>query len=291
MHFDDLTTWARGKGLEIVLLVLGAVLLTRLIRWTSTRVTARLQAEQAPAPGTAGTAVQLTSERAKHIYALVQAGEKAVLGIVWFVTVVLVLIRCNLPLTTLVAPATVAGVALGFGAQRIVADLLSGFFLVSERQFGVGDVILVSPPGQTTGVSGTVEEVSLRVTRMRTVTGDVVIIPNGEIRQVTNRSKDWSRVVIDLPIAPDQDIDAATEALRAMGQEIVQHERWAALLLEPPMVMGVEAIDQDKVLLRVSARTLPARQFEVGRELRRRSLLALQQAGISTNIPSTQASR
>jgi small-conductance mechanosensitive channel len=291
MHFDDLTTWARGKGLEIVLLALGAVLLTRLIRWASARVTTHLQAQQTAAP-TTGTApaVLVTSERAKHIYALVQAGERAALGVVWFITAVLILIRCNVPLTTLVAPATVAGVAIGFGAQRIVADLLSGFFLVSERQYGVGDVIQVSPPGQTTGVSGTVEELSLRVTRLRTVTGDVVVIPNGEIRQVTNRSKDWSRVVIDLPMPLDQDIDRATEVLHDMGEVLLNDERWAPLLLEAPVVMGVESIDLERVLLRVTARTLPARQFEVGRELRRRALQALHQAGIRTASPTAQAS-
>ena len=123
MQVDDLSRWARGSGLEIVLLVLGAVLFTRFLDWGATRMVARLQTSP-------GDPLTVASERDKHVYALVQAVERLAIAMVWFVTTALVLLRCNVPLTTLVAPATVAGVALGFGAQRIVADLLAGFFII-----------------------------------------------------------------------------------------------------------------------------------------------------------------
>lgn len=113
----------------------------------------------------------------------------------------LALDRLNVPITTLVAPATLIGAAIGFGAQRLVQDVLSGFFLLSERQFGYGDVVRVAPPGETVGISGAVEELTLRTTKLRTENGDLVIIPNGEVRQVTNRSKDWARIVLDIPLA------------------------------------------------------------------------------------------
>src|SRR4051812_32264070 len=111
MQVDDLSRWARGSGLEIVLLVLGAVLLTRGLDWAAARMVARLQTSP-------GDPAAVASERDKHVYALVQALDRLAIAMVWFVTVALVLLRCNVPLTTLVAPATVAGVALGFGAQR-----------------------------------------------------------------------------------------------------------------------------------------------------------------------------
>jgi small conductance mechanosensitive channel len=280
MQVDDLSHWARGSGLEIVLLGLGAILFTRFLDWAAARVVARLQTSP-------GDPVAVASERDKHVYALVQALERLAIAMVWFVTVALVLLRCNVPLTTLVAPATVAGVALGFGAQRVVADLLAGFFIISERQYGVGDNIQVGPPGTApaNAVSGTVEEITLRVTRLRTMAGEVVVIPNGEIRQLVNRSKDWSRVLVDVPVASAEDIDVAAEALRSVGRDIVAEDRWAPLLLDEPRVLGVDSLELQQVQLRLAARTLPGRQWEVARELRRRSLLALHAAGIKIPEP------
>ena len=100
--------------------------------------------------------------------------------------------------------------AIGFGAQQVVGDVLAGFFLFAERQFGVGDLIRLSMPGQTTGVSGTVEELTLRVTKLRSAQGDLIVVPNSALRQVTNLSKDWSRVVIDIPIPAEEDLDRVT---------------------------------------------------------------------------------
>ena len=280
MQVDDLSGWARGSGLEIVLLVLGALLLTRFLAWGAAKVVDRLQT-------TPADPLVVASERDKHVYALVQALDRLAIAMVWFITAALVLLRCNVPLTTLVAPATVAGVALGFGAQRIVADLLSGFFIISERQYGVGDNIQVSPPGAANGVSGTVEEITLRVTRIRTMAGEVVVVPNGEIRQLVNRSKDWSRVIVDVPVPMTEDIDVAAEALRDMGKELVAEPRWKPFLLDEPRLLGVESLEMAKVQIRIAARTLPGRQWEIGRELRRRSVLALQDAGIE--IPEAVA--
>jgi small conductance mechanosensitive channel len=281
MQVDDLSRWARGSGLEIVLLVLGALLASRFLTWGAGRMVARLQTS----PG--GDPMAVASERDKHVYALVQAIQRMATAMVWFVTTALVLLRMNVPLTTLVAPATVAGVALGFGAQRIVADLLSGFFIISERQYGVGDNIQVLPPGAApaNGVAGTVEEITLRVTRIRTMAGEVVVIPNGEIRQLVNRSKDWSRVLVDVPVPTAEDIEVAAAALREVGKELVREDRWAPLLLDEPRLLGVDTLELQQVQLRLAARTLPGRQWEVGRELRRRSVLALHAAGIKIPVP------
>lgn len=279
MQVDDLSRWARGDGLEVVLLVLGALLCTRFLAWGASKVVDRLQTSPIDP-------LVVVSERDKHVYALVQALDRLAIAMVWFVTATLVLLRLNVPLTTLVAPATVVGVALGFGAQRIVADLLSGFFIISERQYGVGDDILVTPPGLANGVSGTVEEITLRVTRIRSQAGEVVVIPNGEIRQLVNRSKDWSRVIVDVPVPTSEDIDAASTALRHVGKDIVGDDRWQQVLLDEPRLLGVESVDLAQVQLRLAARTLPGRQWDVARELRRRAVLALQQAGIRIPEPA-----
>ncbi len=277
MNLDDLSIWARSDGLQIVLLAIGAILLTRFVHWLAARFASKASAS-ASAAVEAGVPID---ERDKRRRAVIQAAERASVGFLWFLTVFMVLLRLRVPVTSLVAPATVAGVAIGFGAQRVVGDLLSGFFLVTEGQFGVGDVVQVSQPGQQTGISGTVEVVSLRTTRLRTPNGELVVIPNGEIRQVTNRSRDWSRVTVDLPVELEADLDHAADVLREVGVQMAGDEAWSGLLLEPPSVAGVESIEAGHANLRIVTRTLPARATEVSRELRRRSIAALRTADLS----------
>jgi small conductance mechanosensitive channel len=210
-----------------------------------------------------------------------------VIVLVYSVTGLLVLQRLGVPLTSLVAPATVAGVALGFGAQRLVQDFLAGFFILAERQYGYGDVIQIAPTGQTSGVTGTVEDITLRSTTLRMAGGEVLMIANGQIPQVINLSRDWARAVIDVAVPADSDIAAVTEVLRTVGNEALTDPTLKALLLDAPTVMGVETIDVDSVKLRMVARTLPGRQFEVARELRTRVAMALHSRGV--NVEATAA--
>ncbi len=277
MTLDDLSIWARSDGLQIVLLAIGAILLARFVHWLAARFAAKASAS-ASAALEAGVPID---ERDKRRRAVIQAVERASIGFLWFITVFMVLLRLRVPVTSLVAPATVAGVAIGFGAQRVVGDLVSGFFLVTEGQFGVGDVVQVSQPGQMTGISGTVEVVSLRTTRLRTTNGELVVIPNGEIRQLMNRSRDWARVAVDVPVELGADLDRAADVLREVGAQMAGDEAWSRLLLDPPTVAGVESIEAGHAKLQIVTRTLPARATEVSRELRRRSIAALRTSDFS----------
>ncbi|HET6793456.1 MAG TPA: mechanosensitive ion channel family protein [Acidimicrobiales bacterium] len=273
MGVSDLEYWARTNGLEIVFLVTGAVLFTRLVSWSCGRLAARVDS---PAHADALT----RSEASKHREAVIQVLRWTIFVITYLVTGILVLQRFGVPLTTLVAPASVAGVAVGFGAQRVVQDLLAGFFLVTERQYGYGDVIRVSAPGTVEGVTGTVEEVTLRVTRMRSVNGELIVIPNGQILQLTNLSRDWARAVIDVPVAAGSDLTEVSDLLRDVGNEALDDPELCPLLLDAPSVMGVESMDVDRYTVRLVARTLPGKQFEVSRALRARVTSALRRAGI-----------
>ena len=281
VSLSDFSRWARSNGLEIVMLVTGSLLLARLATWSGTRVTARIDAR-----GQEGDAL-VRSEDAKHRHAVTQVITWVALVLIYFVGGILVLQRFNVPLTTLVAPATVAGVAVGFGAQRVVQDLLGGFFVIAERQYGFGDVIRVAAPGSTAGVTGTVEDVTLRMTQLRTANGEVLILANGEIRQVTNLSRDWARAVIDVPVPVGADIGRVNRILRDVCDESFDHPELRALLLDPPTVMGIETLAVDHLSVRVVARTLPGKQFEVGRDLRVRIATAFQAEGIS--VPPTLA--
>jgi len=233
----------------------------------------------------------VASEGIKRSRALSEAIEWVVVALACFLGGILTLERLGLPLTTLVAPATVIGIGLGFGAQQVVGDLLAGFFLFAEHQFAFGDVIRLSMPGQSTGVTGTVEEVTLRVTKVRTAQGELVIVPNSALRQVTNLSKDWSRAVIDIPIPVDEDLEQVTRLLRDAIDDMTKDTHWRSLILGEPVVAGVESIEVGYVQLRLIARTLPGRQFEVGREIRLRAATALRAAGIASPPIGDSATR
>ena len=259
-------------------MIIGGVLVARSVRWVEERyridLERRLQETRA--------ANDVVSERLKRSRAVVEAVGWTAVALVYIITLTLGVNIMGVPLVTLVAPATVAGVALGFGAQQVVGDLLAGFFLFAEHQFGYGDDIRFSQPGQTKGVMGTVEEMTLRVTKLRTIEGELVIIPNSLLGQVTNLSKDWSQAVLDLPIAVGEDLELTNSVLRDASMTLVADDHWAPLLLREPVVAGVQRVEVGYYLVRVLVRTLPGRQFEVLRELRLRCATALTAAGIAS---------
>jgi moderate conductance mechanosensitive channel len=275
---DDVSVWARGRGLEIVLLVIGTILLTRLATWLGATITARIDANALE------TDALVRSEASKHRQALAQVITWATLAIIYFLAALAIVERLGVPLSNLVAPAAVVGVALGFGAQRLVQDILSGFFIVTERQYGLGDLIRVSVTGLGEPAMGTVEDVTLRVTTVRTANGEVVITPNGQITQVTNLSRDWARAIVDVPVPAIADVNRVSEVLRRIGDEAFKEPDVRQLLLDAPAVMGVQSIDVDHFQVRVVARTLPGKQFDVGRMLRARIAAGLLREGI--NLPA-----
>ena len=264
VKFHDAADWLKNGLLPTVVLVLGALLFVRFVRWVGSRYRANVD-EQIRATIEAGRVVP---EEIKRSRAVAEVLEWAAISLAYVVAGLLALRQLGVPLTTLVPPATVVGVALGFGAQQVVGDLLAGFFLFSERQFGIGDLVRLSRPGQPSGVTGTVEQLTLRVTKLRTVSGEYVVVPNSALRQVTNLSKDWSRVVLDIPVPATEDLDRAMSTLLEAAESLAEDEAWAGLLLGKPVVAGVETIEVGYVQLRLVVRTQAGRQFDVSRELR-----------------------
>ena len=272
----DVGNWARSNGLQVVLVVLGTILVARLVRWVGARVTTGIEARDDEGDDL------VRSETAKHRHALAQVVSWTVLALIYAAGAILIVQRLEVPLAGFVAPATVLGVALGFGAQRVVQDVLAGFFVIAERQYGFGDLIRMSVVGVPLAVLGTVEDVSLRITTVRTSNGEVIITPNGQIVQVTNLSRDWARAVIDVPVPLTADVARVSELLRLVGLDAVTDASLSGLLLDAPAVMGVESLDVDQFAIRVVARTLPGKQFEVSRALRVRISHALSTEGPDT---------
>jgi small-conductance mechanosensitive channel len=263
------------RGLHIVVVVLFALIATRLIRWLAARISRHLDERHS------GDKV-VRSETVKHRQAVASVISSVAIGVLYTVVGVDIVKQLGLPVGSLVAPAAVLGAAFGFGAQRIVQDLLSGFFIITEKQYGFGDLVELSVTGASNDARGSVEDVTLRVTKLRTSDGEVYTIPNGQIVKSLNLSKDWARAVVDIPVTTSADLTRVNDALHNVCQTAMEDDHLRDLLLDEPSLMGVESIEVDTVNLRMVARTLPGKQFEVGRRLRTLVAAALRRAGIAS---------
>ena len=270
---DSLGQWFLTKGLHIALVLLFAIIATRLIRLIAGRISRRLDRGD-------GHDAVLRPESVKHRRAVASVISSVAIAVLYVVVAIDIANQLGLPIGSLVAPAAVLGAALGFGAQRIVQDLLSGFFLITEKQYGFGDLVAltVTAGGEA---RGTVEDVTLRVTKLRTSDGEVFTVPNGQIVKSLNLSKDWARAVVDVPVPTSADINLVNDALREVSEVAMKDDGLPDLLLDEPQVMGVESIERDTVNLRMVARTLPGKQFEVGRRLRALIVKSLRRAGVA----------
>lgn len=267
--------WILTKGLRIALLLIGGLLLARFISWAAQRFVRRIDAEYEESD-------QLVrSESAKHRQAVASVISWVSVAMLFVVVLVEVSDALDVPIVSLAAPATVVGAALGFGAQRIVQDLLAGFFIITEKQYGFGDLVRLTI-GAANEAEGTVEDVTLRITKLRSSEGEMYTVPNGQIVKSLNLSKDWARAVVDIPVPASADLNAVNDVLHDVADKASEDEELSKLLLDKPQLMGVESIGLDTVNLQMVARTLPGKQFEVGRRLRVRVVRALRRAGVAT---------
>lgn len=225
---------------------------------------------------TGGTRTVRGVQRAETIGALL--GSVAGFAI-WSIAALTVLGEVGIELGPLLAGAGIVGIALGFGAQNLVRDFLSGIFMLIEDQYGVGDVIDAGP------ASGTVEGVSLRTTRLRDVEGNVWHIPNGQIARVANKSQEWSRSLLDVPVSYGTDTDKAAAVIKEVAVGTWRDEVWAGDILEEPEVWGVEAFGADALVIRLVVKTKPLSQWKVSRELRARIKRAFDAEGIEIPFP------
>jgi len=184
----------------------------------------------------------------------------------------------------LVAGAGILGVALGFGSQSLVKDVISGIFILYEDQYGIGDIVEVGEPSAPIA-TGTIEGISLRTTRLRDIEGTVWYVPNGEIRRVGNKSQLWARSLIDVSVAYGTDTNHASAVIKRTADELWHDRDWAEQVLEEPEVWGIEAFGPSEIVIRLVVKVEPARQWAVNRELRSRLLVAFQHEGIEIPFP------
>jgi small conductance mechanosensitive channel len=261
--------WAFGHGLKILLITLLAYTLIRTVTFMVRRF------EHEASQGTTPDALE-RGKRARTLGSLVS--NVATIVIVG-VASLMVLEQVGVDVTPVLAGAGIAGLAVGFGAQTLVRDIISGFFMILEDQVRVGDSAAIN------GTGGLVEEINLRTIVLRDEEGTVHVFPNGSITTLANKSKEFSFYVITLPIPYHEDVDRVTGILRTVGADLQKDPRYGVFILEPIEIMGVDAFTDWAVQIKLRIKTVPQRQHEVGRELRKRIRQAFDQNGVAVPFP------
>jgi moderate conductance mechanosensitive channel len=284
-----LVDMAIEPALRIAIILLLAWAVLWFARRTLRRGIARAK-EPEPAEPSRGRRLRarMSTDEGKRQYSLRRAQRADALGalansiigvVVWTIAVFMVLGTFGITLGPLIAGAGILGVALGFGAQGLVRDFISGVFMLIEDQYGVGDIVDV---GEAAGV---VEGVTLRSTRIRDVEGTLWHVPNGEIRRVGNMSQQWARVLLDISVSYGTDVDHAIEIIQAVAVAMFEEDDYRDLFIDAPDVWGVQALGPDSVDIRLVIKVKPAEQWALGRELRRRIKAAFDAAEIEIPFP------
>jgi small conductance mechanosensitive channel len=271
------STWMVSKGVPILVIVLVTLAITIAARVLVRRFRRRLE-------GSPSLTQELNLQRAAT---LGNAVLTAVIVVLWAIALMLVLGKLDVNLAPLLASAGVAGVALGFGAQSLVRDVLSGFFILLENQFGVGDTVEAYTSAGP--VTGKVEALTLRVTTLRAFDGSLHIIPNGNIQLISNKSRGWARAIVDVRLAYGEDVDRVRGILEELFEEIRENGSLRDWVMNGPSVLGIETLAEFGQVVRVVADTRPSKRFDTERILREQITRRLAGRGIRTPTPPTAA--
>ncbi|HZP89937.1 MAG TPA: mechanosensitive ion channel family protein [Actinomycetota bacterium] len=269
----DFDAWFSQHGVKILAYLLVAILGTIVARLLVRRFARRLE-------GKPSLTQELNLQRAAT---LAHALSASFVVIIWAIGILLVLGELDVPLAPLLTSAGVAGVALGFGAQSLVRDTLSGFFILLENQFGVGDVVGIQTVGGP--VSGKIESLTLRVTTLRDFDGTLHVVPNGNIQFVSNKSRNWARAIVDVRVAYGEDVDRLRRILEELFDEIRLDEEMRDWIMEGPSILGVETLADYAITVRIVAQTRPSKRWDTERRLRERITVRLSERGIRVPMP------
>lgn len=264
-----LSHWFTTSGIKIVGILIGLIALSQASRWMVGWIEKWIPEKDPLQASEIKKRAQTLGNILRHVF----------LVLISFIAVLMILGELGIQLGPLLATAGIGALAIGFGAQSLVKDVISGFFIILENQYRIGDVIEVA------GVSGLVESLNLRRTVLRDLEGRVHTIPNGEIKVVSNLSKEWSRCVLDLGISYREDLNQVFDLLTQIGKELESEEPYKSAILEPLQILGVEKFGESQLIIRMMVKTVPLKQWEVGRELRRRIKVRFDEKGIEIPFP------
>jgi small conductance mechanosensitive channel len=254
--------------LVLLLAWLGMVVLRKILSQLEQRLLNQSEIEGEP-----------PSESEKRVETLIRLIRQAALIVLWVITILILLKEIGVDIGPILASAGIVGLAVGFGAQNLVRDFISGFFFILENQVRVGDVAIVN------GTGGLVERVNFRTIVLRDLGGIVHIFPNGTVTTLSNLTNDWSAYVFDIGVAYKENTDKVIEVMNRVGSEMKQDEIVGSFMLEEPEIFGVDKFDNSAVVIKGRIKTKPIRQWQVGREYLRRIKLAFDNAGIEIPFP------
>jgi small-conductance mechanosensitive channel len=269
LPLETLIHWFFRSGVHIALITLLAYAIVRFVG----TVVARLEDDLSHEPGPAGV------ERAKRAHTLGRLIRNVVNTVAAGIAILMVLQELDINIMPVLTGAGIAGLAVGFGAQTLVRDVISGFFLILEDQVRVGDVANIN------GTGGLVEAINLRTIVLRDLSGTVHIFPNGAVTQISNMTKDFSYYVVDMGVAYKEDTDRVVQVMTGVADELRADPAFGPNMLGPLEVLGVDAFADSSVVVKVRLKTLPLKQWEVGREYRRRIKKAFDAQGIEIPFP------
>ena len=292
--FATIMDWLVGIPLAIILIVIGAWIVDRLARRFLRRAVQRLMGPDRKTPQQRlqqfgltlddpdlhpEDAARIALRRAARAESVSSVVGSTVTVVVWAIAMILVLGEVGLNLGPFIAGAGIVGVALGFGAQSLVKDCITGVFMLMEDQYGIGDVVDLGD------AVGTVEQIALRTTTLRGLDGTVWHVPNGQVTRVGNKSQHWSTAVVDVDVAYDADLTSVREILLDTANGICQDDAWADRVLEQPEILGVENLGADAVTVRMIVKTAPGAQWALQRALLEAFKHALDDAGVEIPFP------
>ena len=275
ISMETITPWLLSTGasvLRIVLILIGGYIASRFLRGGLNRLESTLI--------TAGEKTETVPGAArKRVTTLVGMLRTILLVLLWAVVLIIALEQIGLNITPILAGAGIIGLAVGFGAQNLVRDVIGGFFLVLENQVRVGDVAIVN------GTGGLVEAITFRTIVLRDLAGVVHVFPNGTINTLSNMTKVWSGYVLDMGVAYKEDTDHVAEVMRRVAEEMRADPEWRDRILEPIEILGVDDFADSAVVIKARLKTQPIQQWNVGREYRRRLKKAFDAEGIEIPFP------
>ncbi len=270
LHPEQITRWISESGARIILLILLAFAANRFAASVIRNAEHEIVDEDD----------YKTFERRRRVQTVGGTLRRFFSILIWSAAWLMVLRELDVDITPILTGAGIVGLAVGFGAQTLVKDIISGLFLITEDQVRIGDAVEIN------GIGGGVEEINLRTIVLRDLEGTMHHISNGEIRTLANKSRDFSYYVIDIGVGYDDDTDRIVEVVRNTAAELMQDPKFSASILEPLEVLGVDAFKSSEVTLRFRIKTLPMKQWEVGRELRRRIKKAFDAQGVVIPVPA-----
>lgn len=266
--YDTAIEWLLSSGIRVLAIIIGSFILIRVFRVLISRSKKKIASSDK-----AGV------ERQKRTETLSRIVENTVRVAVIVAAILMCLKEVGIDVGPLLAGVGILGLAVGFGAQSLVKDVISGFFILLENHMNVGDVVKIA------GEAGLVESINLRITVLRDLEGKVHVIPNGEITTLTNMTKEWSRATMEIGVAYKEDVDHVIEVLKDIGEELSKDDTFGPLILEPMEVLGLDSFGDSSINIKLMFTTQPIKQWMVAREFRRRVKNRFDELGIEIPFP------